>query len=581
MGKLKIPIRVWILLLFVIFALFAIKPTPNATGVQVKSFEVGGDAASAGLEKGDIVLNFNGQEISTVTDFITELEKLKVNEQQVSVSTDVEEYSYNVTSDIGFDVDENLTIVSVDTAPMQIKETVESVNGIEVSNITSFQDIVSDLLPKNIIKIKTKEKEIAFLSRGMPNIAVGEASKSNLKKGLDLEGGTRVLLRPVADGREVTDKDIGDIIQVLSNRLNVYGLTDVKIRSSVDWSGEAYILIEIAGVSKEEVKDLIAQQGKFEAKIGNETVFVGGKEDIPFVCRDDGSCSGVRSCRDQSGQSYCMFKFVIHTSPEAATRHANVTDKLQIIASEDSREKILSEHIDFYLDDKLVGSLQIDADLKGSETTAIAISGSGVGTDRNAAIQDAVDNMNKLQTVLITGSLPFDLEIAKLDSISPLLGKQFIRNSLMVGIFALLAVALVIFIRYRSWKVLVPMVLTSASELVIILGFAALIEWNLDMAAIAGIIAAIGTGVDDQIVILDEVISGSKERYTNWKKRIKRAFFIIFAAYSTTVAAMIPLWNAGAGLIRGFAITIIVGVTIGVFLTRPAFAAIVERLFKE
>ncbi|MBU4352285.1 MAG: hypothetical protein KKA65_01965 [Nanoarchaeota archaeon] len=580
MGKLKLPIRVWILVLFIIFALLAIKPTPYATGVQVKSFDVGGDAALAGLEKGDIVLSLNEQDIFTVTEFMTELAKLQIDEQEIIIKTDKEEYTYNVTKNVGFEVNENLTILSVDIAPMQIKETVESINGIEVSNLSDFKATVIKLLPKKIVKIDTNNGKIAFLTRGMPNIIVGEASKSNLKKGLDLEGGTRVLLKPIAEDQEVTEKDIGDIIQVLSNRLNVYGLTDVRIRSSVDWSGEAFILIEIAGVSKEEVKDLIAQQGKFEAKIGNDTVFVGGKEDIPFVCRDDGSCSGVRNCWDQSGQSYCKFEFVIHISPDAAEKHANVTDKLKIISAEDGRD-ILSEHIDFYLDDKLVDSLQIGADLKGSKTTAIAISGSGVGQDRNSAIQAAVDNMNKLQTVLITGSLPFDLEIAKLDSISPLLGSHFIKNSLLVGLVALLAVALVIFIRYRSWKVLIPMILTSLSELIIILGFAALIEWNLDMAAIAGIIAAIGTGVDDQIVILDEVISGSKERHINWKKRIKSAFFIIFAAYSTTVAAMIPLWNAGAGLIRGFAITIIVGVTIGVFLTRPAFAAIIERLFKE
>ena len=44
---------------------------------------------------------------------------------------------------------------------------------------------------------------------------------------------------------------------------------------------------------------------------------------------------------------------------------------------------------------------------------------------------------------------------------------------------------------------------------------------------------------------------------------------------------MIPLWNAGAGLIRGFAVTTIVGVTIGVFLTRPAFAVVIEKLYDK
>ena len=53
------------------------------------------------------------------------------------------------------------------------------------------------------------------------------------------------------------------------------------------------------------------------------------------------------------------------------------------------------------------------------------------------------------------------------------------------------------------------------------------------------------------------------------------------AAYSTTVVAMLPLWFAGAGLLKGFAVTTIFGLTFGVFLTRPAFASIIQVLFKE
>ena len=53
------------------------------------------------------------------------------------------------------------------------------------------------------------------------------------------------------------------------------------------------------------------------------------------------------------------------------------------------------------------------------------------------------------------------------------------------------------------------------------------------------------------------------------------------AAYFTTLVAMLPLLFAGAGLLKGFAITTIFGITFGVFLTRPAFAAVVEILLKE
>ena len=62
---------------------------------------------------------------------------------------------------------------------------------------------------------------------------------------------------------------------------------------------------------------------------------------------------------------------------------------------------------------------------------------------------------------------------------------------------------------------------------------------------------------------------------------MKKAFFIIFVAYFGTVVAMLPLWNAGAGLVRGFALTTIIGVTIGVFITRPAFASMIEKLLKD
>lgn len=581
----KLPIRVWILIAILFFSLLAIRPTPYASGVQIKNIEPGSDAALAGLAVGQIVKSVNEQPIKDVYEFKTAMEQFQ-NEPSLFSAEVLRRNSsvivdYNITDSFGFTVDENNTVISSEPfSGLQQHDVVLAVNDMAVENKTALDEALDTILPNKIIKIATDKANAAFLSRGAPKITVGLASKSNLKKGLDLEGGTRVLLKPVSANGSVNDKDVSDLISVLSNRLNVYGLSDMRIRSAADWQGETFILIEIAGVSKEEVSELIAKQGKFEARIGNETVFAGGKKDVTFVCRDDGSCSGVRNCYTVSDGEYCKFEFVIHLSPEAAKRHANITNKLDIVQSDDGRE-ILSEHIDFYLDDKLVDSLQIGADLKGSETTAIAISGPGVGANRNAAIDAAVSNMNKLQTILITGSLPFDLEIAKLDTISPVLGQDFTKNSIKVILVALLGVALVIFIRYRSWKVLIPMMVTSVSEVFILLGFAALIQWNLDMAAIAGIIAAVGTGVDDQIVILDEVMKGKKDMYSNWKVRMKRAFFIIFAAYATVVASMIPLWNAGAGLLRGFAVTTIIGVTVGVFITRPAFAAIAEKLLKD
>ena len=83
------------------------------------------------------------------------------------------------------------------------------------------------------------------------------------------------------------------------------------------------------------------------------------------------------------------------------------------------------------------------------------------------------------------------------------------------------------------------------------------------------------------IIIADETLTGETEHIFDWKKRFKKAFFIIMAAYFTTVFAMIPLYWAGAGLLKGFALTTILGVSVGVFIVRPAFAAAIEILLKE
>ena len=120
------------------------------------------------------------------------------------------------------------------------------------------------------------------------------------------------------------------------------------------------------------------------------------------------------------------------------------------------------------------------------------------------------------------------------------------------------------------------MVSISFSEIIIILGIASLINWNLDLASIAGILATIGTGFDDQIVILDE--SMNKRTSLSLKERIKKAFAIIMGAYATVFVSLLPLMWAGAGLLKGFAITTIIGISIGVFITRPAFSEIVRRI---
>lgn len=461
------------------------------------------------------------------------------------------------------------------------KERVLSVNGKAVHSVSDYYALEQALQFNSSVRIQTnKQTYTALAALGDDEtvdlgLKVYAAPSSNLRKGLDLEGGTRVLLKP---NEKISSEELELTIGSLKERLNVYGLSDIVVRESSDLSGDQYILIEMAGVTENEVRELLAKQGKFEAKIGNESVFLGGKKDITYVCRS-AECSGIdayQGCSQGGDGYYCRFFFAITLSPEAAERQAAATKNLGLAVATDSSGSYLDKDLILYLDDVAVDQLKIGAELRGKATTNIQISGSGTGRTEQEAVSNSLENMKRLQTVIITGSLPVKLDVVKLDTISPTLGREFLNNVLLVGALALLAVVSVIVWRYRKVNVVLPVIFILLSELVMILGFAALVGWNLDLAAIAGIIIVIGTGVDHLIIITDETLRGKDE--TNWKQRIKGAMSIVFGAFFTVVAGMIPLFSAGAGLLKGFALTTIAGAVFGVLIARPAYAAIIEIL---
>ena len=458
-------------------------------------------------------------------------------------------------------------------APMS-RERILRVNNIEINSVEEFDDIVSTIPANSTLTIRTSKSaySLLFTSKEKLGLTVYEAPKSNIILGLDLQGGTRVVLRPE---QKLSAPDMDILLENMKRRIDVFGLTDTVVRTSSDLAGSQFIIIEVAGANEEEVKDLLAKQGKFEAKIGNDTVFLGGN-DITYVCRT-ADCSRIETCQQYSDGYGCRFIFSISLSTAAAERQADVTRNMDVNVSEQGYQ-YLEKPLDLYLDNNSVDSLNIAADLKGKAARDIVISGPGVGATQEEALEDANDKMKKLQTVLITGALPTSLEIVKLDSISPTLGSTFEKNALTAALFAILAVAVVIFIRYRKLKISLPMIFISLSEALITLGILTMMKYNLDLAAIAGIIAAVGTGVDDQIVITDEILS---KESMNWRERYKKAFFIIFIAYLTAVVSMIPLLMAGVGLLKGFALSTIIGVTIGVFVTRPAYAHIIKVLLNE
>ncbi len=578
--------RIIFLVVVVILALIAIRPDPGFDGVTIRGVMRNSSASIAGLESPvptlspmskERIFSVNNDEIKTEQDYATAIAGLAPNVTvQIRTITKESMFHSSETQIYQLRTKPILNVVYLDEWEDKIIEEIVPVNKtFRHRNGTRIVRTVNETVNKTIQIQKTLTEVIGTEDLGL---SVYNAPTSNVKKGLDLQGGTRVLLKPQ---QKISDEDMETVISNLKERLNVFGLSDVVVREASDLERNQYVLIEIAGVNQEEVRELISKQGKFEAKVGNVTAFKGGN-DVTYVCRS-AECSGLdpqRGCSQISQDQWaCSFRFSIALSPDAANAHADATRDLALVMEEGGRE-YLSEKLYLYLDDALVDELNIGADLRGKVATDIMISGSGVGTTQQEATFDALKNMKRLQTILITGSLPVKLDVQKTDTVSPVLGDDFVKNAFVMAIAAILAVSLVVLIRYKQIKIAFPMLLTMVSEVAIIFGFASLIQWNIDMAAIAGIIVAVGTGVDDQIVIADETLRGESQKY-GWKERIKRAFFIIMVAYFTGVASMIPLLFAGAGLLKGFAITTILGISVGVFITRPAFAALIEILLKK
>lgn len=472
--------------------------------------------------------------------------------------------------------------------------------------------------------------DLVYIDQTGLGVSVVKKSVSNIQFGMDLVGGTRVLLKPKG---VVTDELIQQIISILETRINVFGLKEVTFQPIKDFSGNSYIQVEMAGGSREDIENLLAKEGKFEGKIervvilknntgsfllkgksysltiagnntyisnitlvGSQTVKIDNVDvqnynttndtahimltaftgtDIQSVCLQNqpGICSNQII---KSGNGW-QFNFQVFITQRGAERFANLTNDMNVVNDPNTGEKYLDGKIYLFLDDNLVTSLSIAADLKGKAYTTPAIT--GFRTTRDETLKEQLT----LEGILQSGSLPIGLEITRVDQISPALGEEFINATLISALVAAFAVSIILFIRYRSLKILIPNILWSFFEIVLTLGAATLIRWTIDLASIAGIIAAIGEGTNDQTMMIDEIIEGGTEegsRIFTIKERMKRAFFIVVGSAVIIMMSVVPMIFIGIGAMKGFAITTLLGTLIGAVITRPAFSIVAQKVLE-
>jgi preprotein translocase subunit SecD len=491
---------------------------------------------------------------------------------------------------------------------------------------------------------------------------------TNINKGLDLSGGTRVLLSVEEDN--VSDDTVNQIKNILERRVSAFGLTQTTVRT-VQLGGESMIQLEIASTNQTQLRSLVSQEGKFEARLPitvsdslnftleetynfryqDEKVTVDGNTYSPgdqfnlentrfyYLNNTDSGAylhvvayngeqveqvltSDSRVSQSQGGYS---FRFPVVITSEAAQNVQEVANNYpttslqgQPYLGEISRSGQPAKLM-LYVDEEQQSSLNVGAVFKREVITQPSINGGG-----ETAAQ-ARQDMKELQAILQSGRLPAPIQIENISTISSSLGGQFMSAAVISIVASLIAVGGLIYLRYDDPRLVLPIVITGSSEVYILLGafFSSFI--TLDLASIAGIVAAVGTGVDDQIIITDE---SGRDKIRDWTKRLKRAFFVIFTSAASTIGAMMPIVSpsisnlaigaAGIGLIsydlytrktqphhlllgalavavsavaftmnpsgfalqsvKGFAITTILGVMVGITITRPAYAKFLEYL---
>jgi preprotein translocase subunit SecD len=208
----------------------------------------------------------------------------------------------------------------------------------------------------------------------------------------------------------------------------------------------------------------------------------------------------------------------------------------------------------------------------GTPNYGFSVTGSVPGTGV-AKQQAAINEVKRIESILKGGSLPVQISLGSRTTLPPSLGQEFLKLSLIGIAGALIAISILIGLRYRNIRATLPIVAISITELIILLSI--LGSFTIDLAAMAGIIAAIGVGVDAQIVITDEILKKSEE---DTDERIGHAFAIIKTNVIVASLSMLPLLFSGLVEIIGFAISTILGSLLGYLLSRPAYAAMIGMI---
>lgn len=381
----------------------------------------------------------------------------------------------------------------------------------------------------------------SFVSFEIPNSTNDYKSIfGTIGKGIDLEGGYYAVLTPKS-GETASSEDIDAVIETLRSRLDENGYTEATITRQ-----DNGLRVEIPAIDNpDDVMELIGDQGELQFRDSKGNVKVRGEH-----------VKDARSGYDENGDPTVYLEF----TSEGATLFASATKA--IAAKEDGVENKLS----IYLGDRLISSPTVSAEIPNGQATITGI--------------DSIDTAKTIASVIKSGSLKIDFQISESRQISATLGDNVLNGAMLAAGIGLIAIFILMIVFYGGMGIAASLALM----IYVILYVAILAIFpgvQLTFPGIAGIILSIGMAVDANVVIFERI----KDEYRNGKRvkaavdsGFKRAVITVLDSNVTIIIASVVLWIFCSGSIKGFAITLGIGVLVSlftaIFVTRGLMAVL-------
>ncbi|HYF95983.1 MAG TPA: protein translocase subunit SecD [Symbiobacteriaceae bacterium] len=354
---------------------------------------------------------------------------------------------------------------------------------------------------------------------------VKDPIKNHMKLGLDLRGGVHMVLQAVDDPTigMVTDESLEAALEVVDKRVNSLGVSEPVIQLD---KANKRIIIQIAGETDTE---------RARALIGKTAVltFVDPEEKIVLDGRDI-ERAGVQP--DQAGG----YQVTLALKGEGPQKFAEAT------------KKWIGSPIAIKLDEEIISAPTVQSEISN---------GNAVITG-NFTVDDAKD----LAQLINGGALPVKLVLSENRVVSATLGADSLNKSALAGMIGMGFVILFMWALYKLPGLMATIALTIYAFLT--MGFLLSINAVFTLPGIAGLLLSIGMAVDANVIIFERIkeeLRSGKGLRSGIDAGFHRAFSAVIDSNVTTLIAGIILYSLGTTAVKGFALTLTVGVFLSLF----------------